>query len=91
MSLERTRLKINLDNQTLIMLAGFLVIICLIFYLDSKKGQKEKELLLGGMEERSSLYKKEAMLAAKEAVQKDIDKFQEEAKERRLLKCKNSI
>ena len=81
--LERTRLKINLDNQTLIMLAGFLVIICLIFYLDSKKGQKEKELLLGGMEERSSLYKKEAMLAAKEAVQKDIDKFQEEAKERR--------
>ena len=65
------------------MLAGFLVIICLIFYLDSKKGQKEKELLLGGMEERSSLYKKEAMLAAKEAVQKDIDKFQEEAKERR--------
>ena len=35
------------------------------------------------MEEKSSLYKKEALIAAKEAVQKDIEKFQEETKERR--------
>ena len=35
------------------------------------------------MEEKNSLFKKEAMIAAKEAVQKDIEKFQEEAKERR--------
>ena len=35
------------------------------------------------MEEKNSLYKKEAMIAAKEAVQKDIEKFQEETKERR--------
>ena len=65
------------------MLVGFLLVICLIFYLDSKKGQKEKENLIEGLEEKNSLYKKEAMIAAKEAVQKDIDKFQEEAKERR--------
>ena len=35
------------------------------------------------MDEKSSLYKKEAMIAAKESVQKDIEKFQEETKERR--------
>ena len=35
------------------------------------------------MEEKNSLYKKEALIAAKEAVQKDIEKFQEETKERR--------
>ena len=84
MPLERTRYrKINLDTNTLVMLVGFLVIICVIFYLDSKKGQKEKETIIGGLEEKNSLYKKEAMIAAKEAVQKDIEKFQDEAKERR--------
>ena len=35
------------------------------------------------MEEKNNLYKKEAMIAAKEAIQKDIEKFQEETKERR--------
>lgn len=45
------------------------------------------------MEERNSLYKKEAMIAAKEAVQKDVEKFQEEAKERRqeLSKIENKL
>ena len=45
------------------------------------------------MEERNSLYKKEALIAAKEAVQKDVEKFQEEAKERRqeLSKIENKL
>ena len=54
-----------------------------MFFLDSNRGKKEKEALLRDMEEKNSLYKKEAMIAAKEAVQKDIEKFQEETKERR--------
>lgn len=54
-----------------------------MFFLDSNRGKKEKEALLRDMEEKNSLYKKEALLAAKEAVQRDIDKFQEETKERR--------
>lgn len=84
MHLGRTRYRtINIDSNTLVTLIGFLLIICLIFFLDSKRGQREKKSLLDGMEEKSSLYKKEAMLAAKEAVQKDIEKFQEETKERR--------
>ncbi len=84
MPLERTRYRtISLDSNTLVMLVGFLLVICLIFFVDSKRGQKEKERLQEGLEEKNSLYKKEAMIAAKEAVQKDIDKFQEEAKERR--------
>ena len=65
------------------MLVGFLVVICLIFFLDSRRGKREKDQILHDMEEKNSLYKKEAMLAAKEAVQKDIEKFQEETKERR--------
>ena len=84
MPLERTRYReISLDDNTLVTLVGFLLVICLIFFVDSKRGQKEKQNLLESMEEKNSLYKKEALIAAKEAVQKDIDKFQEEAKERR--------
>jgi ribonuclease Y len=60
-----------------------LLVICVVFFLDSRRGQKEKSAILSDMEEKNSLYKKEAMLAAKEAVQKDIEKFQEETKERR--------
>ena len=84
MPLERMRYrKINaLDYNTLII--SFFVIICILFYLDSKKGQKDKANLLEGLEEKNSLYKKEAMIAAKESIQKEIDAFQEEAKERRL-------
>ena len=65
------------------MLVGFLVVICLIFFLDSRRGKREKDQLIHDMEEKNNFYKKEAMLAAKEAVQKDIEKFQEETKERR--------
>ena len=54
-----------------------------MFYLLTKKGEREKAVLIRDMEEKNSLYKKEALLAAKEAVQKDIEKFQEETKERR--------
>ncbi len=82
MRIGRTRYR-TIDINTLVILAGFLVFICLMFFLDSKRGKKEKEALLRDMEEKNSLYKKEALLAAKEAVQKDIDKFQEETKERR--------
>ena len=60
-----------------------MLVICVVFFLDSRRGQKEKSAILSDMEEKNSLYKKEAMLAAKEAVQKDIEKFQEETKERR--------
>ena len=84
MHLERTRYgKIKIDINTLVILVCFLVFICLMFFLDSNRGKKEKEALLRDMEEKNSLYKKEAMIAAKEAVQKDIEKFQEETKERR--------
>ncbi len=57
--------------------------VCIFFWRDSRKEKKEKAELIQNMEEKNSLYKKEAMLAAKEAVQKDIEKFQEETKERR--------
>ncbi|MBQ8887417.1 MAG: ribonuclease Y [Candidatus Gastranaerophilales bacterium] len=60
-----------------------LLVVCLMFYLLTKKGEREKAVLIRDMEEKNSLYKKEALLAAKEAVQKDIEKFQEETKERR--------
>lgn len=84
MHLERTRYgKIKIDINTLVILVCFLVFICLMFFLDSNRGKKEKEALIRDMEEKNSLYKKEAMIAAKEAVQKDIEKFQEETKERR--------
>ncbi len=65
------------------MLASFLVFMCLMFFFLVNKGEKEKAALVRDMEEKNSLYKKEALLAAKEAVQKDIEKFQEETKERR--------
>ena len=60
-----------------------LLVVCLMFYLLTKKGEREKAALIRDMEEKNSLYKKEALLAAKEAVQKDIEKFHEETKERR--------
>lgn len=40
-------------------------------------------MLVQDLEEKNSLYKKEALIAAKEAVQKDIEKFQEETKEKK--------
>ena len=83
MPLGRTRYRtINIDINTIILLLGFIAVIC-IFFVSSRKEQKEKASFLESMEERNSLYKKEAMIAAKEAVQKDVDKFQEEMKERR--------
>ena len=85
MRVGRTRYrKINsIDINILIMLASFLVFMCLMFFFLVNKGEKEKAALIRDMEEKNSLYKKEALLAAKEAVQKDIEKFQEESKERR--------
>lgn len=84
MYLERTRYrKINIDSNTLVILMAILGFACFLLWRDTKKGQKEKEALLRDMEEKNSLYKKEAMIAAKEAVQKDVEKFQEETKERR--------
>ena len=80
--LERTRYR-KIDNSTLIILFAILLVACVLFWRDSRRGKKEKEQLLKDMEEKNSLYKKEAMIAAKEAVQKDIEKFQEETKERR--------
>ncbi len=67
----------------MIILLIILIVAFLLLWRDFKKGQKEKQELLQSIEEKNSLYKKEAMLAAKEAVQKDIEKFQEETKERR--------
>ena len=84
MHIGRTRYrKINIDFNTLIILFAVLLLACWLLWRDSKKEQKEKSDLIHNMEERSSLYKKEALIAAKEAVQKDIEKFQEETKERR--------
>ena len=84
MHVGRTRYrKINIDFNTLIILFSLLLFACLLLWLDSKKGKKEKTMLLQEMEEKNNLYKKEAMIAAKEAIQKDIEKFQEETKERR--------
>lgn len=84
MYIGRTRYrKINIDFNTLIILFAVLLLACWLLWRDSKKEQKEKSELLQNMEEKSSLYKKEALIAAKEAVQKDIEKFQEETKERR--------
>ena len=81
---ERTRYrKINIDSTTLFVALLFLGFACFLLWRDSRKDKKEKETLLQDLEAKNSLYKKEAMIAAKEAVQKDIEKFQEETKERR--------
>ena len=82
--MERTRYrKIDINTiNTLVSIVGF-GIIFVIFLINSKKQQKEKDVLLVEMEEKKNFYKKEALLAAKEAVQKDVEKFQEETKERR--------
>ena len=90
----RTRYRtINIDFNTLVILFTVLLFACWLLWRDSKKEQKEKAELLQNMEERNSLYKKEALIAAKEAVQKDVEKFQEEAKERRqeLSKIENKL
>ncbi len=61
-----------------------LVLVAMVFiWFELRRGRREKEALQRDLEEKNSLYKKEAMIAAKEAVQKDIEKFQEETKERR--------
>lgn len=82
--LGRTRYRtIESTNFSLITLV---IVALFAFWLvsrDLRRGQKEKNDLIASMEEKNSLFKKEAMIAAKEAVQKDIEKFQEEAKERR--------
>ena len=65
------------------MLFVVLAFACFLLWRDSRREKKEKANLISEMEEKNNLYKKEAMLAAKEAVQKDIEKFQEETKERR--------
>ena len=80
----RTRYR-TIENQywNLLILLGFALFAFFLLWRDAKRGQKEKEALKRDLEEKNSLYKKEAMLAAKEAVQKDIEKFQEETKERR--------
>ena len=65
------------------MLFIVLAFACFLLWRDSRREKREKTALLAEMEEKNNLYKKEAMLAAKEAVQKDIEKFQEETKERR--------
>ncbi len=81
-ALGRTRYRtINIEGNTIIAL--IFLIVCSLFYYDSKRGQRQREALQGSLEEKESLYKKEAMLAAKEAVQRDIEKFQEETKEKR--------
>ena len=73
----------NIDLNTLIILFCVLLTAAALFWRDTKIREKEKAALIRDMEEKNSLYKKEALLAAKEAVQKDIEKFQEETKERR--------
>ncbi len=84
MLLGRTRYrKINIDSNTLITLLAVLFLACGLLWRDSKREKKAMTELTQNMEEKQSLYKKEAMIAAKEAVQKDIEKFQEETKERR--------
>ena len=81
---ERTRYRKinNLDINTIIILVA-LFTVCLIFWIDSKKKEKERSALMSSLEEKNTLYKKEALISAKEAVQADIDKFQDEVKERR--------
>lgn len=80
----RTRYrKINIDSNALVAIFAILSLACILLWRESKKEQKARAELLQNMEEKNSLYKKEAMIAAKEAVQKDIEKFQEETKERR--------
>ena len=71
-----------MDINTIIILVA-LFTVCLIFWIDSKKKEKERSALMSSLEEKNTLYKKEALISAKEAVQADIDKFQDEVKERR--------
>ena len=80
--LERTRYR-KIDYSTLIILFAILLFACFLLWRDQKKGKQEKAALERDMQEKQSLYKKEAMIAAKESVQRDIEKFQEETKERR--------
>lgn len=84
MPVERTRYRKinNIDSNTLIILLSILIFACFLLLRDYYKGKKEKAELIQSMDEKNSLYKKEALLAAKEAVQNDIKKFQEETKER---------
>ena len=90
--LERTRYR-KIDYSTLIILFAILLFACFLLWRDQKKGKQEKAALERDMQEKQSLYKKEAMIAAKESVQRDIEKFQEETKERRqeLLKLEAKL
>ncbi len=79
--MERTRYR-TIDSNLIVTIIGFMVIGA-ISLMGIRRSEKERMALMDSMEEKNSLYKKEALLAAKEAVQKDIEKFQEETKERR--------
>ena len=81
-ALGRTRYR-TIEKITTV-LPLLLVLLAMVFiWFELRRGRREKEALERDLEEKNSLYKKEAMIAAKEAVQKDIEKFQEETKERR--------
>ncbi len=83
MHLERTRYRKIIDINNLIILFVVLFLACLFLWRDYKRSKKEQEALLRDLEEKNSLYKKEAMIAAKESVTKDIERFQEETKEKK--------
>ncbi len=70
------------DANIIVSIIGFLIIIS-IMSIDSRKKEGEKQKLLDDFEEKKDLYKKEAMIVAKETLQGEIDKFQSEVKERR--------
>ncbi|MCD7740414.1 MAG: ribonuclease Y, partial [Candidatus Gastranaerophilales bacterium] len=80
---ERMRYRNIIDINNLIVLFVVLLFACLFLWRDYKRSKKEQDVLLRDLEEKNSLYKKEAMIAAKESVQKDIEKFQEEMKEKK--------
>ena len=82
----RTRYrKINVDFNTIVTILGFIAIL-VIYKVESKR---QKNTFQVELDEKNALYKKEAMITAKEALQGEIDKFQEEVKERRQELSKN--
>ncbi len=84
MPVERTRYrKINFYVNYIFLVVMFAILAFFLVWRDFRREKREKATLLSEMDERNNLYKKEAMIAAKEAVQGDIEKFQEETKERR--------
>ncbi|MCD7879346.1 MAG: ribonuclease Y, partial [Candidatus Gastranaerophilales bacterium] len=84
MLVERTRYrKINIDPNLLVWLFSFSLFAFYLLWRDYTKDKKEKNDLQDEIEEKKNFYKKEAELSAKEAVQKEIEKFQEESKEKK--------